>query len=98
MGQGDVQATWCAAQDLPSNVIEEYNQEMQPHTELLSINYSGQATITAVVTTTASSCDKPQKKKLRTSHLDSATEGYNLMHNILILHHTYAHTVLYYSI
>lgn len=78
MGQCDVQATWCAEQDLPSNVIEEYNQEMQPHTELLSVNYSGQAAITAVVTTTAISCDKPQKKKLRTSHLNLATEGYTI--------------------
>ena len=35
MGQYDAQALWCAQHDLPSNLIMEYNQEIQPQTELI---------------------------------------------------------------
>ena len=71
MGQCDVTATWCKEEDLPSSLLDEYNRKLQPHRELQSLNFSGQA---AVVATHPES----QTKKLRTDRLHTATEGYLL--------------------
>ena len=95
MGQCDVQASWCAEQDLPSNLIEEYNQQMQPHTELLSVNYSGQAAVTAVVITGASSSAEPQAKKSRIGHLNSATEGYYTCVMCVLYVYIKIHTIIH---
>ena len=78
MGQCDVAATWCKEEDLSSSLIDEYNSKQEPHRELQSLSFSGQAAVTAVVSTHPVSSDGPQSKKLRTDRLNTATEGYVL--------------------
>lgn len=76
VGQCDVTATWCKEGDLPSSLLYEYNSKLQPRTELQSLNFSGQAAVTAIVTTHPDSSDVSQAKKPRTDRLNTATEGY----------------------
>lgn len=80
IGQSDVNASWCAEQDLPSNLIDEYNQQMQLQRELLSVNYSGQAEVTAVIVAKSSSSEEPQAKKYCAGSFNPATEGYMSNH------------------
>ena len=75
VGQCDVAAMWCKEEDLPSSLLDEYNSKQQPHTELQSLNFSGQAAVTAVVSTHSDSSEGSQTKKLRTDRLNTATEG-----------------------
>ena len=74
VGQSDVATTWCAEQDIPSDIIDEFNQQTQPEMKLTSVNYSGQAAVTAVVTACRS--DGHQKKKPRITRFNPSTEGY----------------------
>lgn len=76
VGESDANTSWCAECDLPSSLKQEFDQHMHPERELLSVNYSGQAEVTAVITAKTSTCEvQPQAKKFRT-HFDPTTEGY----------------------
>ena len=68
---------------------------MQPHTELLSVNYSGQAAVTAVVITGASSSAEPQAKKSHIGHLNSATEGYYTCVMCVLYVYIKIHTIIH---
>ena len=78
MGQSDVQASWCSEQDVPENLILEFNQQVESNTELISVNYSGQRAFTAVVAPTPVSdlTPIPPAKKTCTHLITLATEGY----------------------
>ena len=84
VGQCDVKELWCAEKDIPSALIDEYNLGKQPFTEAITVNYSGQAATTAIVTT-APSLKEPPAKKTCTQRFDSATTGYNFTYNIHFL-------------
>ena len=70
--QCDIAATWCKEDDLPSSLLDEYNSKQQPHRELQSLNFSGQA---AVVSRHPDQLDEPEAKKTRIDRLNTATEG-----------------------
>ena len=76
MGHDNVQASWCNEKDLPYSLTEEYNHQVQAYTELHSVNFSGQAAVTAVAVVGVDSCDEPQAKRSHTDHLNSVREGY----------------------
>ena len=63
MRESDISTYWCAEKDIQSHLIDEYNQGIQAEVELVSVDYSGQVAVTAVITTTTS--DEPQEKKSR---------------------------------
>ena len=75
MGQSDVTTSWCAKEDLPTSVLEEYYNNMESRRELLSVNYSGQTEVTAVVVTRPGE-EEPQAKKPRVDPFLPSTEGY----------------------
>ena len=87
MGQCDVAATWCKEEDLPSSILDEYNSKQQPHRELQSLNFSGQAAVTAVVATLSDSSDESLAKKPRTDCFDTATKGYVLNLTVVNINH-----------
>lgn len=73
MGQCDVSTYWCAEKDIQSHLIDEYNQGIQAEVEPVSVNYSGQVAVTAVITTATS--DEPQAKKPHLTPFNPSTEG-----------------------
>ena len=38
-----IQASWCSEQDIPANLIDEFNQQIQSQIELLTVNYRCQS-------------------------------------------------------
>ena len=83
VGQCDVAATWCKEDDLPSSLLDEYNSKQQPHIELQSLNFSGQAAVTAVVSRQPDPSDEPDAKKVRIDRLNTATKGYIIIAYVL---------------
>ena len=83
MGQENVQASWCKEKDLPCSLIEEYDHQVQPCTELHSVNFSGQAAVTAVVVAGVDCLKEPQAKRSRTDHFNSTTEGYKVYNPLM---------------
>ncbi len=76
VGQSEAETSRCLEKDLPTGIIEEYNKQVQLETRLMSLKYSGQETVTAVVVQKdATSNDLPPQKKLRVDSLKSATAG-----------------------
>lgn len=67
--------------------MNNYNSKHQPHRELQSLNFSGQAAVTAVVATLSDSSDESLAMKPRTDCFDTATKGYVLNLTVVNINH-----------
>ena len=63
LGKSDVDTAWVKCDDVPEEVIKQYENEMQPHTQLLETNLGGQTSVTAVVVSRESEKGKIPKEK-----------------------------------
>lgn len=77
MGQSEVSAKWCAEDGIPSSILEEYKNGIEPQRELQQLNFSGQVAVTAIATHPDLS-DVTKAKKPRTDRFNTSTNGYTL--------------------